>query len=233
MREILRVENLSKSFGKFKAVDNVSFSLRELEITALIGPNGAGKTTLVNLVTKKLKPDQGRILFMGRDITNLNSYQITRLGIVRTFQIVNLFPTLTVYENLKVAALGSKTNNKEIEMIMSELRLDKYKDVKVMNVSFGVQKLVELAMALLLKPKLLILDEPAAGLPREDRKNLMRILKEIGEKITLLVIEHDMEFVFELAQRIMVMNRGKIIADGKPDDIINNSIVREIYLGES
>jgi branched-chain amino acid transport system ATP-binding protein len=233
MKEILRVENLSKSFGKFKAVDNVSFSLRELEITALIGPNGAGKTTLVNLVTKKLKPDQGRILFMGRDITNLNSYQITRLGIVRTFQIVNLFPTLTVYENLKVAALGSKTNNKEIEMIMSELRLDKYKDVKVMNVSFGVQKLVELAMALLLKPKLLILDEPAAGLPREDRKNLMRILKEIGEKITLLVIEHDMEFVFELAQRIMVMNRGKIIADGKPDDIINNSIVREIYLGES
>jgi branched-chain amino acid transport system ATP-binding protein len=233
MREILRVENLSKSFGKFKAVDNVSFNLRELEITALIGPNGAGKTTLVNLVTKKLKPDQGRILFMGRDITNLNSYQITRLGIVRTFQIVNLFPTLTVYENLKVAALGSKTNNKEIEMIMSELRLDKYKDVKVMNVSFGVQKLVELAMALLLKPKLLILDEPAAGLPREDRKNLMRILKEIGEKITLLVIEHDMEFVFELAQRIMVMNRGKIIADGKPDDIINNSIVREIYLGES
>jgi branched-chain amino acid transport system ATP-binding protein len=233
MKEILRVENLSKSFGKFKAVDNVSFSLRELEITALIGPNGAGKTTLVNLVTKKLKPDQGRILFMGRDITNLNSYQITRLGIVRTFQIVNLFPTLTVYENLKVAALGSKTDNKEIEMIMSELRLDKYKDVKVMNVSFGVQKLVELAMALLLKPKLLILDEPAAGLPREDRKNLMRILKEIGEKITLLVIEHDMEFVFELAQRIMVMNRGKIIADGKPDDIINNSIVREIYLGES
>jgi branched-chain amino acid transport system ATP-binding protein len=233
MREILRVENLSKSFGKFKAVDNVSFSLRELEITSLIGPNGAGKTTLVNLVTKKLKPDQGRILFMGRDITNLNSYQITRLGIVRTFQIVNLFPTLTVYENLKVAALGSKTDNKEIEMIMSELRLDKYKDVKVMNVSFGVQKLVELAMALLLKPKLLILDEPAAGLPREDRKNLMRILKEIGEKITLLVIEHDMEFVFELAQRIMVMNRGKIIADGKPEDIINNSIVREIYLGES
>jgi branched-chain amino acid transport system ATP-binding protein len=132
-----------------------------------------------------------------------------------------------------VAALGSKTDNKEIEMIMSELRLDKYKDVKVMNVSFGVQKLVELAMALLLKPKLLILDEPAAGLPREDRKNLMRILKEIGEKITLLIIEHDMEFVFELAQRIMVMNRGKIIADGKPDDIINNSIVREIYLGES
>jgi branched-chain amino acid transport system ATP-binding protein len=170
---------------------------------------------------------------MGRDITNLNSYQITRLGIVRTFQIVNLFPTLTVYENLKVAALGSKTNNKEIEMTMSELRLDKYKDVKVMNVSFGVQKLVELAMALLLKPKLLILDEPAAGLPREDRKNLMRILKEIGEKITLLIIEHDMEFVFELAQRIMVMNRGKIIADGKPEDIINNSIVREIYLGES
>jgi len=233
MREILRVENLSKSFGKFKAVDNVSFSLRELEITSLIGPNGAGKTTLVNLVTKKLKPDQGRILFMSRDITNLNSYQITRLGIVRTFQIVNLFPTLTVYENLKVAALGSKTDNKEIEMIMSELRLDKYKDVKVMNVSFGVQKLVELAMALLLKPKLLILDEPAAGLPREDRKNLMRILKEIGEKITLLIIEHDMEFVFELAQRIMVMNRGKIIADGKPEDIINNSIVREIYLGES
>jgi branched-chain amino acid transport system ATP-binding protein len=230
--EILRVENLSKSFGKFKAVNDVSFSLRELELTALIGPNGAGKTTLINLITKKLMPDSGRVFFMGKDITNLKPHQIVRLGIVRTFQIINTFPTLTVYENLKVCALTSGLTAKEIDVIMSDLRLEKFRDVKILRLPLGIQKLVELSMALALKPKLLLLDEPAAGLPHEDRKNLMRILKDIGKRVTLLIVEHDIEFVFELAQRIMVMDKGKIIADGKPEEIASNKLVREIYLGE-
>jgi branched-chain amino acid transport system ATP-binding protein len=230
--EVLKVENLSKSFGEFKAVDGVSFSLRELEITALIGPNGAGKTTLVNLITKKLKPDTGRIIFYGVDITDLSPHSITRLGIVRTFQVVSLFPTLTVYENLKVAALASGTSTKELEGIMSDLRLEKFKDTRVAQLPFGLQKLVELGIALALKPKLLILDEPAAGLTYEDRKNLVKMLRDIGRRVTLMVIEHDMEVVFGLADRIMVMNRGKIIADGRPEEIASNKLVREIYLGE-
>jgi branched-chain amino acid transport system ATP-binding protein len=230
--EILRVENLSKSFGKFKAVNDVSFSLRELELTALIGPNGAGKTTLINLITKKLMLDSGRIFFMGKDITNLKPHQIVRLGIVRTFQIVNVFPTLTVYENLKVCALTSGLATKEIDMIMLDLRLEKFRDVKILHLPLGIQKLVELGMALALRPKLLLLDEPAAGLPHEDRKNLMRILKDIGKRMTLLIVDHDIEFVFGLAQRIMVMDKGKIVADGKPEEIASNKLVREIYLGE-
>jgi branched-chain amino acid transport system ATP-binding protein len=230
--EILKVENLSKSFDEFKAVDGVSFSLKELEITALIGPNGAGKTTLVNLITKKLKPDTGRIIFRGVDITKLSPHSVTRLGIVRTFQVASLFPTLTVYENLKVAALASSTSTKEIEGIMSDLRLEKFKDTRVAQLPFGLQKLVELGIALALKPKLLILDEPAAGLTYEDRKSLIRMLKDMGRRITLMVIEHDMEVVFGLADRIIVMNKGKIIADGKPEEISSNKLVREIYLGE-
>jgi branched-chain amino acid transport system ATP-binding protein len=230
--EILKVENLSKSFDEFKAVDGVSFSLKELEITALIGPNGAGKTTLVNLITKKLKPDTGRIIFRGVDITKLSPHSVTRLGIVRTFQVASLFPTLTVYENLKVAALASGTSTKEIEGIMSDLRLEKFKDTRVAQLPFGLQKLVELGIALALKPKLLILDEPAAGLTYEDRKSLIRMLKDMGRRITLMVIEHDMEVVFGLADRIIVMNKGKIIADGKPEEISSNKLVREIYLGE-
>jgi ABC-type branched-subunit amino acid transport system ATPase component len=231
--EILRVENLSKSFDKFKAVNDVSFSLRELELTALIGPNGAGKTTLINLITKKLMPDSGRVFFMGKDITNLKPHQIVRLGNVGTFQIISMFPTLTVYENLKVCALTSGLATKEIDMIMLDLRLEKFRDVKILlRLPLGIQKLVELSMALALKPKLLLLDEPAAGLPHEDRKNLMRILKDIGKRVTLLIVEHDIEFVFELAQRIIVMDKGKIIADGKLEEIASNKLIREIYLGE-
>ncbi len=230
--EILKVENLSKSFGEFKAVDGVSFSLNEFEVTALIGPNGAGKTTLVNLITKKLRPDTGRIVFQGLDITGLSSHAITKLGIVRTFQVVSLFPTLTVYENLKIPALASGASNAEVNGIISELGLERFRDVKVMQLPFGFQKLVELGIALVLKPKLLILDEPAAGLTHEGRRSLVKLLREIGKKTTLMVIEHDMEFVFGLAERIMVMNRGKIVADGKPEDIATNKLVREIYLGE-
>jgi len=230
--EILRVENLSRSFGGFKAVDNVSFSLKELEITALIGPNGAGKTTLVNLITKKLKPDSGRIIFQGMDVTGLSAHKIAKLGIVRTFQVLSLFPTLTVYENLKIPALTSRTPDEDIEKIMVDLGIERFKDAKVAKLPFGIQKLVELGIALALKPKLLILDEPAAGLAQEDRRNLTKILGDMGRRITLMVIEHDMEFVFGLAERVMVMDKGRIIASGRPEEIAKNKLVREIYLGE-
>jgi branched-chain amino acid transport system ATP-binding protein len=230
--EILKVENLNKSFGEFKAVNNVTFSLRELELTALIGPNGAGKTTLVNLITKKLKPDSGRILFYGKDITRLSGAITTKLGIVRTFQIVSLFLTLTVYENLKIPALASKISDGELDEIISSLGLEKFRDIKVVQLPFGIQKLVELGIALALRPKLLILDEPAAGLSHEDRSNLVKLLRDIGRRVTLMIIEHDMEVVFGLAERVIVMNKGRIVADGRPGKIAEDRLIREIYLGE-
>jgi len=231
--EILRVEGLTKKFGDFKAVDNVSFSVKEYEILSIIGPNGAGKTTLVNLITKKLNPDSGRIFFYDKDITRLTARMINKLGISRTFQLVSPYRRLTVSENILVSALQFNTPRSELQEIMINLGLEKYKDVKVQNLSFGIQKLLELAMVLVQHPKLLILDEPAAGLLLHERRKIVDFLKGLENKITLIVIEHDMGVVFDLAKRIIVMDKGKIIADGPPEEIANNKTVREIYLGEA
>jgi branched-chain amino acid transport system ATP-binding protein len=231
--EILRVEGLTKKFGDFKAVDNVSFNVKEFEILSIIGPNGAGKTTLVNLITKKLKPDSGKIFFYDKDVTGLTPRMITKLGISRTFQIVSPYPTLTVYENVLVSALQFNTTRSKLEDIMVDLGLEKYKDVKVRYLPSGIQKLLELAMALAQQPKLLILDEPAAGLLLHERRKIVEFLKSLEKKVTIIVIEHDMEVVFDLARRIIVMDKGRIIADGSPEEVANNRIVREIYLGEA
>jgi branched-chain amino acid transport system ATP-binding protein len=231
--EILRVEGLTKKFGDFKAVDNVSFNVKEFEILSIIGPNGAGKTTLINLITKKLKPDSGKIFFYDKDVTGLTPRMITKLGISRTFQIVSPYPTLTVYENVLVSALQFNTTRSKLEDIMVDLGLEKYKDVKVRYLPSGIQKLLELAMALAQQPKLLILDEPAAGLLLHERRKIVEFLKSLEKKVTIIVIEHDMEVVFDLARRIIVMDKGRIIADGSPEEVANNRIVREIYLGEA
>jgi branched-chain amino acid transport system ATP-binding protein len=231
--EILRVEGLTKKFGDFKAVDNVSFNVKEFEILSIIGPNGAGKTTLINLITKKLKPDSGKIFFYDKDVTGLTPRMITKLGISRTFQIVSPYPTLTVYENVLVSALQFNTTRSRLEDIMVDLGLEKYKDVKVRYLPSGIQKLLELAMALAQQPKLLILDEPAAGLLLHERRKIVEFLKSLEKKVTIIVIEHDMEVVFDLARRIIVMDKGRIIADGSPEEVANNRIVREIYLGEA
>jgi branched-chain amino acid transport system ATP-binding protein len=231
--EILRVEGLTKKFGDFKAVDNVSFNVKEFEILSIIGSNGAGKTTLINLITKKLKPDSGKIFFYDKDVTGLTPRMITKLGISRTFQIVSPYPTLTVYENVLVSALQFNTTRSRLEDIMVDLGLEKYKDVKVRYLPSGIQKLLELAMALAQQPKLLILDEPAAGLLLHERRKIVEFLKSLEKKVTIIVIEHDMEVVFDLARRIIVMDKGRIIADGSPEEVANNRIVREIYLGEA
>jgi len=226
--EILRVEGLTKKFGDFKAVDNVSFNVKEFEILSIIGPNGAGKTTLINLITKKLKPDSGKIFFYDKDVTGLTPRMITKLGISRTFQIVSPYPTLTVYENVLVSALQFNTTRSKLEDIMVDLGLEKYKDVKVRYLPSGIQKLLELAMALAQQPKLLILDEPAAGLLLHERRKIVEFLKSLEKKVTIIVIEHDMEVVFDLARRIIVMDKGRIIADGSPEEVANNRIVREM-----
>jgi len=230
--ELLRVEGVTKRFGNLVAVDNVSFTIREGELVAIIGPNGAGKTTLVNLITKKLEPDQGRIFFRGMEITRLPAHSIARLGLVRTFQIVSIFPNLTVEENLAIATLRSNASRSDLERVVEEFKLKEYMGRKAGTLPLGVQKLLELSMSLLLKPKLLILDEPAAGLGPEDRVSLIETLARLRSQTNILIIEHDMNVVFKLADRIIVMDRGRIVADGSPEEIRGNKYVREIYLGE-
>lgn len=231
--EVLNVINVTKRFGEFIAVDSVSFSIEEGKgPIAIIGPNGAGKTTLINVITKKLNPDKGRIFFYGKEITKLKPEHITKLGLVRTFQNVNIYPSLTVEENIMLTSLFSKSLKTKAYDIIEMLGLTPYRNRKAGALPFGVQKLIELGIALALKPKTLILDEPAAGLTYEERKRLVGILKDIGETIPLIIVEHDMDVVFNLANEIIVMNKGKIIATGKTSEIANNKVVREIYLGE-
>ncbi|MEM0365845.1 MAG: ABC transporter ATP-binding protein [Acidilobaceae archaeon] len=228
--EILRVENITKRFGRFVAVDNVSFTISKGETVAIIGPNGAGKTTLVNVITKKLEPDGGRVFYDGIDITRLPPQKISRLGLIRTFQVVNLFPVLKVRENLALAGLRAGTTG-EVESVAEILGIKRYLDKRLVEVPLGVQKLVELGISLLLKPKMLILDEPVAGLGAEDRFNMVKVLSELKKSLNLIVIEHDMDVVFTLVDRIIVMDKGRIIADEKPENIRENKLVKEIYLG--
>ncbi|MDM7275612.1 MAG: ABC transporter ATP-binding protein [Thermoprotei archaeon] len=228
--EILKVENVTKKFGGFVAVNNVSFTVNRGETVAIIGPNGAGKTTLVNVITKKLEPDEGRVFFDGFEITRLPPHKITKLGLVRTFQVVNLFPTLTVRENMALAGLSAGATG-EVRRVIEMLGLEEYTDRVVAKVPLGVQKLVELGTSLLLKPKMLILDEPVAGLGAEDRLNMVKVLSELKKSLNLIIIEHDMDVVFALVDRIIVMDKGRIIADGRPEDIRENKLVKEIYLG--
>ena len=230
---ILETKNVTKSFSGFIAVDNVSISFDPQTITAIIGPNGAGKTTFINLCTGMYKPDSGKILFEGEDITDLSPEKRVHIGISRTFQIPNVFPMLTVEQNIKIPLL-SKPNSIEnkLDEILKTFGLDKKKDVLASELSHGDEKILEIAMAIATKPKILFLDEPMAGVNPAERAKIMKLIEELKEKkrLTIVIVEHDMDVVFKIAERIIVMNRGKIIADGSPDEIKRNEVVKEVYL---
>jgi branched-chain amino acid transport system ATP-binding protein len=238
---MLKVTGLTKSFGKLVAVNNLSFTVSEGERVAIIGPNGAGKTTTFNLITGHLKPDRGVVEFYGKNITGLKPYKICRAGIGRTFQIVRSFPNFTVFEHVLIGAIsryGPRAQmdllKNQTENVIQKLGLSAKKNTIVRNLTIVDKKRVELATALALKPKLLLLDELMAGLNPAEIDEYIELLKRINEEdgITLIVVEHVMRAVMKLCNRIIVMHYGKKLAEGTPMEISTNRDVIEAYLGE-
>ena len=244
---MLEVKSLSKSFDGFKAVNNANLDVQKGEIVAVIGPNGAGKTTLFNLITGILKPDSGTVYFKGENITGLPPYEVCRKRISRSFQIVNIFPRLTVFENVQISILSrekrtwnlftpsSKLAIDETNRILENVGLIEKRDRTTALLSHGDRKVLEIAMALGGNPEFLILDEPTAGMAPEETARCIELVKSLSEKLglTILFCEHDMEIVFGIADRIMVMVRGATIVQGSCDEVRCNEAVQEAYLGGS
>ena len=229
-KEVLRTENLVKRFGGFTAVAGVSITFYEGERVGLIGPNGAGKTTFINLISGQLKPDQGKIFFNGTDVTKEHPYKKVMIGLNRTFQIPSIFKSLTVYQNVLLAAKKAGQPG-SVDKLLTTLGLEKFANVKAANLPYGVMKMVELAMTMASNPSLLLLDEPTAGLTTQEKKQIIQLLQTLPERYTIVMVEHDIDLVFGFAGRVVVMHRGEVLADGRPEEIAVDSRVREVYLG--
>jgi branched-chain amino acid transport system ATP-binding protein len=242
---MLQVESLTKSFDDFMAVNGANLTVGKGEIVAVIGPNGAGKTTLFNLITGALKRDRGRIVFKGEDISELPPYEICKKGISRSYQIVNIFPRLTVFGNVQVAVLShlGRSSNlfrpaqsiavEETRNILESMGLSSKGESIAASLSHGDQKILEIAIALGNEPELLILDEPTAGMSPEETQETMELVKRLAHQrgLTILFCEHDMDIVFSIAPSIMVMRHGQTIVQGSLDEVRSNREVQEAYLG--
>jgi branched-chain amino acid transport system ATP-binding protein len=241
----LVLEDLSIDFGGLRAVDGVNLTIKPGERRVLMGPNGAGKTTLFNLVSGIYQASRGRILYFEKDVTGLPTYRRAALGIARTYQITNLFPSLTVSENILMACQALERTKfvmfrrlssyhrlmDRCNDLLKEFDLWEKRNELVKNLSHGYQRQIEVAMALAEKPRLLLLDEPAAGLSSAETHALTLLLKKLDPSITILLIEHDMDVAFEFAEKITVLYQGKFLTEGTKEEIKNNPTVQEIYLG--
>lgn len=252
----LSVDNLSISFGGLKALSGVSFSVEKGEIFSIIGPNGAGKTTVFNCISGIYRADEGKILFKDLDITPWKPHRVAQAGIARTFQNIELFSHMTTMDNLMLGrhnklragvfsgatflTLRSKAAREEIEQrekveeIIDFLELQAARDQRIINLPYGTQKRVELGRALALEPEILLLDEPSAGMNLEEKENLIFYIKDIRDDLgtTLLLVEHDMNLVMDISDRILALNYGLGIAEGKPEEIQKHPDVLKAYLGE-
>jgi branched-chain amino acid transport system ATP-binding protein len=241
----LRTRGLGISFGAFRAVDDVNLTLEPGARQALIGPNGAGKTTLINLLTGVLRPTHGTIHMGERELTALSADKRARLGLARTFQINTLFPSLTPLLSVVLAiserdGLGAvwwrpltrhKAAFDEAHALLGRLKLDALADVPVAELAYGKQRLLEIALAMAAKPRILLLDEPAAGVPEDESGELFEAIAELPQDISVLFIEHDMNLVFRFSRRISVLVAGRILTEGSPAEIGSDPRVREVYLG--
>jgi branched-chain amino acid transport system ATP-binding protein len=249
MFEILAAEGLSKHFGGLIAVNKVKFAIKEGEAAGIIGPNGSGKTTLFNLLSGFFPPTEGRIFFFGEDITHIPPYQRVTKGMVRTFQLVSVFNSMSVWENLVLSGIRfkekhtsarrfffSSTKNKEIqENCLEALRLvglENHALTTTSELSYGSKRLLEIGIALSLNPKLLLLDEPLSGLGDFEISEVLDLLKRIKKNLTLVIIEHKLSKIVNLVERLCVMNEGNIICEGNPDHVLCDPSVRECYWGK-
>lgn len=235
---LLTTKGLSRHFGGLRAVDGVDFALMPGEIRAIIGPNGAGKTTFVSLLSGRIRPSAGMIVFDGADITTMPAYQRVRLGVAYTFQITSVFANLTAFDNVALPVQRTLTDGRSKGQVragvMDALERTGLADragTLAGQLSYGHQRLLEVAMGLALKPRLLILDEPTQGLADSEIDNFITLVREIAKNATVLLIEHNMPVVMQLADRITVFNSGKILAEGTPEQIRANTEVQDAYLG--
>ena len=242
----LEARGLARNFGALIATDDVSFAIQPGARQALIGPNGAGKTTLINLLTGVIRPTAGQVLLQGRDVTGLPSSARVRMGLTRTFQINQLFPDLTAAESLALAI--SERNGfgadfwrvagnqpaivAEIEDLLTRFGLEAELDQPTRKLAYGKQRLLEIALALAARPRVLLLDEPAAGVPEEERQDILAALAALPADVAILLIEHDMDLVFSFASRISVLVAGRLLTEGAPEEIAADERVRAVYLGE-
>ncbi len=250
MKPVLETVELTKRFGGLVAVNSVSIRVDGGSITAIIGPNGAGKTTLLNLISGAVIPDSGRVFFEGRDITRMNSHERARMGIARSFQNISVFPSLTVLNNIKIALLrtrGSRVSMNPLKRVSQYCELEEEamaiaetvglsgkEDLAVGSLTQADQRKLDIALAISQRPRLLLLDEPTSGLSMEEIPvilNLIKSLKREKNSLTIILVEHKIEVVRELAERVIAMKEGRVIAEGPPGSVMSNREVIEAYLG--
>jgi len=241
----LEVKDLCKKFGGLTALDHVTFSVRQGGIISIIGPNGAGKTTLFNIISGILTPTEGKIFFKGHEITKLPEHTRVRMGIVKSFQITSVFPELSVFENLRIAAQAKWSTynfwsratslrrvNEAAEEILEEIELMHLRDRLARELSYGEQRYLDIGIATATNPELLLLDEPTAGMAAKEVKATMNLVQKLSTKYVIILVEHNMNVVMHISDTISVLHRGVIIAEGKPREIQANERVVNVYLGK-
>jgi branched-chain amino acid transport system ATP-binding protein len=243
--EIVKTKSLTKRFGGLVAVNNVDLTIEENRLTSIIGPNGAGKTTFFNLLTGLMQPDGGKIYYKGDDITGYPPHRIVKEGIARSFQLLNIFNELSLFENIRIAVQAEKghglemlsfinslneVNERSLEIIKT-IGLEGKENITAKNLSYGDRRILEIGIALASNPRLLLLDEPTSGLASRETGKMADFIQNLAKDLTIVVIEHDMSIVLSISDHIAVLHQGKVIAEGTPDQIKQNDEVQEAYLG--